>query len=377
MHRLRVLFMTGLLFCLVNILYSQSSIIGLRFNNQSVTTAKLTVILPGNGGNRPEAKVGDQLPSGTKLIIPVNTIVLLQSPGGKQKISSSTNQPFSYTVEINGKGENHTIQGIGAQIQNSVTKAVGYNYKVNNGKGTTAASKGTEFTFTDLSEGKDEKATIKTTEGTIHIIDEVPCTINGQPVKNERKDEPVTKSVLRTQSAGDGEFTSSDEPLDYASLDAAVQYIQDEINDADTEPLVLADDLNCLGNLFMDAGRPADAVEAFSRAYDIYEEEYGPDDMPTLEARLYLAEALKATDEVANQSKGQKMAADMIDLLLEDLMFDKDDFQFAQQEDDEEAQQNICDDIIYTYELLGWAYDIAGNESQSDKYYDLMHKGCE
>mgnify|MGYP006980601593 FL=1 len=67
----------------------------------------------------------------------------------------------------------------------------------------------------------------------------------------------------------------------------------------------------------------------------------------------------------------------MIDLLLEDLMFDKDDFQFAQQEDDEEAQQNICDDIIYTYELLGWAYDIAGNESQSDKYYDLMHKGCE
>ena len=56
----------------------------------------------------------------------------------------------------------------------------------------------------------------------------------------------------------------------------------------------------------MDAGRPADAVEAFSRAYDIYEEEYGPDDMPTLEARLYLAEALKATDEVANQSKGQK-----------------------------------------------------------------------
>ena len=138
--------------------------------------------------------------------------MLLQSPGGKAKDQLFHQSAFSYTVEINGKGENHTIQGIGAQIQNSVTKAVGYNYKVNNGKGTTAASKGTEFTFTDLSEGKDEKATIKTTEGTIHIIDEVPCTINGQPVKNERKDEPVTKSVLRTQSAGDGEFTSSDEP---------------------------------------------------------------------------------------------------------------------------------------------------------------------
>lgn len=369
--RPRLLAITCLFLCGVRVLYAQSTIIGLRFNNQSVEKAKLTIILPGNDGNKSEAKKGDLVVSGSKLIIPANTIVMLQSPGGKQKLSSTTGQPLEYTLEITGKGENHVIQGLGAQIQNSVTKTLGYNYKVNNGKGTTAASKGTEFTFTDLSDDKNEKASIVTSEGTINIIDQVPCTINGEPVKNERKGEAATQSVSHTQTAGDSEFTSSDDPIDYPSLDAAVKKIEDEINSGEIDSVDIADNLNCLGILFMDAERFEDAVKAFSQAYEIYENEYIPDDMITLEAKLYLAEALVATKDSVNQFHGRTMANDMLALLWENLNFDKEDFRFTQTKD-KKAQEGICRDIAFDYQLLGWAYGIAGDTPRSDKYYRLM-----
>jgi len=44
---------------------------------------------------------------------------------------------------------------------------------------------------------RNEKATITTAEGTINIIDKVPCTINGEPVKNNRKGGVTTKSVSK------------------------------------------------------------------------------------------------------------------------------------------------------------------------------------
>ena len=119
---------------------------------------------------------------------------------------------------------------MGAQIVNTVNKTLGYNYRNTNERGTTAASKGTVFTFTDLSESKSEKATIVTNEGTINIIDQVPCTINGQPIKNNRKGGITTKSVSQTQSAGQATFTSSNKPIEYGNYNAAIAYIKNEIN---------------------------------------------------------------------------------------------------------------------------------------------------
>lgn len=377
MLSMRSLLVIGLLHCIVCSVTAQSTIIGLRFNNQTVTTVKLTIIPPGSGGNKSEAKVGDAIASGCKLIIPVNTIVLLQSPGGKQKLSSTTGKPFEYTLEITSKGENHVVQGVGAQIKSSVEKTVGYNYRVNNGKGTTAASKGTEFTFTDLSEGNDEKATITTTEGSIRIIDQVPCTINGEPVKNNRKGGVTTKSVSETQTAGDAAFVSSDQPLDYGSLDAAIAYIKNEINGGETDPEDIADDLMCLGTLYMDMQQPDGAIKAFSQAAEIYESEYGSDDLTTIEARLNLADALASSGNAGNQSKGENIANEMINMLLENLSYDKEDLEYVKDENDEESAELICDDIIDTYSLLGWAYDIKGDTGKSDEYYDLMDKGCE
>jgi hypothetical protein len=374
---IRFMVILVIIFSHIGTLNAQSKIIGLRFNNQSVNIAKFTIIPPGKGGNLSEGKVGDQIASGSKLIIPAGTIVLLQSPGGKQKLSSTTGKPMEYTLETTGSGENHSVKGTGASIQNIVTKTVGYNYRVNNGKGTTAAARGTDFTFTDLSDGKEEKATITTNEGTISIIDQVPCTINGAPVKNNRKGGVTTKSVSSTQTAGDNAYTSSDEPLDYATLDAAISYISNEIKRGATDPEDLADDLMCLGTLYMDMENPGEAIKAYNQAAKIYEELYGHDDMVTIEANLYLADALAGTGNSGNKSLSGNMIEDMISLLLENLSFDLEDLDFLKEEDDEEMMELICEDILDTYELLGWAYDLAGNTEQRDEYYELMEKGCE
>lgn len=375
----RLRFMVIIVFALsqFSTLHGQSKIIGLRFNNQNVSNAKFTIIPPGKGANISEAKVGDQIASGSKLIIPASTIVLLQSPGGKQKLSSTTGKPMEYTLETTGSGENHAVKGIGAQIQNTVTKTVGYNYRVNNGKGTTAAAKGTDFTFTDLSDGKDEKASITTKEGTISIIDQVPCTINGEPVKNNRKGGVTTKSVSSTQTAGDNAYISSDEPLDYATLDAAIRYISSEIKRGATDPEDLADDLMCLGTLYMDMENPGEAIKAYGEAAEIYDELYGPEDIVTIEAKLNLTDALESTGNPGNKSLAGNMTKDLIRLLLEKLSFDLEDFEFLKDENDGEMLELICEDILDTYELLGWAYDIAGDTRKSDQYYDLMEKGCE
>jgi len=368
---------SGFVFCLAGTLRAQSKIIGLRFNNQNVNIARCTIIPPGKVSNLSEARVGDLIASGCKLIIPANTIILLQSPGGKQRLGSTSGKPMEYTLETSGSGENHAVKGVGAQIQNTVTKTAGYNYRVNNGKGTTAASKGTEFTFTDLSDGNVERASITTKQGTINIIDQVPCTINGEPVKNNRKGSVTTKSVLSTQTAGDETYTSSDEPLDYASLDAAVRNVSNEIERGATDPEDLADDLMCLGTLYMDMENPGEAIKAYGQAAEIYDDLYGPEDIITIEAKLNLTDALVSTGNPGNKSLAGNMTKDLISLLIEKLSYDLEDFEFLKEENDGEMLELVCEDILDTYELLGWAYDIAGNTKKSDEYYQLLENGCE
>ena len=303
---------------MLNSVYAQkfSTITGLAFNGKSATSVNMNIFPPGKGGNKTVANINDHLPAGTRMIIPPNAIVKLQSPGGTQVIKPTQGKPIEYTVEFTAQGENHVVKGLGAQIENTVKKTVGYNYRNTNEKGTTAASKGTVFTFTDLSDGKNEKATITTAEGTINIIDEVPCTINGEPVKNNRKGGVTTKSVSQTQTAGDNAFTSSDEPLDYASLDAAVNYINNEINGGETDPEDIADDLMCLGDLYMDMEQPEQAIKPYSKAADYYLAEYGDDDLSTIEARLSLAQAYI---EANNDAQGSAIVTECISILEENL----------------------------------------------------------
>jgi hypothetical protein len=351
-----------------------STITGLALNGKSAASIDMNIFPPGKGGNKTTANINDRLLAGTRMVIPANAIVRLQSPGGTQVIKSIQGKPIEYTVDFTEQGENHVVKGLGAQIENSVKKIAGYNYRNTNEKGTTAASKGTVFTFTDLSNGKDEKATITTAEGTINIIDKVPCTINGEPVKNNRKGGVTTKSVSQTQSAGDNEFTSSNTPLDYGNLERAIAYIQSEINSGETDPEDIADDLMCLGDLYMDNEQADQAIGAYSKAADYYLAQYGDDDMSTLEARLSVADAYMAAGD---EAKGSSIVKESISILEDILDYDLDDLDFAKQNDDAESAYFICEEITDVYDFLGWAYDIKGDEAQSEAYYNKAEAGCE
>lgn len=377
-----VKWITLLLFCMLlfsmNALFAQSSVIGLRFNGQNVNSANTTVMPPGNGGSKSQINVGDQLQSGTRLIIPPNTIVVLQSPGGKQVCSSTTGKTMEYTVSITSNGENHTVRGSGAQVSSTVKKAVGYNYRVNNGRGTTSAARGTEFTFTDMSHGDNEKASITTQEGSINIIDQVPVHIGGQSAPTNKRGEPVTKAVSRTQSQGDAQYTSSNIPVNYDDYSQAIQFISDEIN-AIEDPEERADNLLCLGDLYMDFEQPQNAINPYHQAYQIFNDYYGEEDLYTLEAVISLSEALAHSGDVDNANQ---WIGNAYNILQELAAYNVEDLQYLSEleyvdEYDQEAYAVICEELSEIYGLLGWAYEITGDTVTSDQYYGAMENPCD
>lgn len=378
----RSLLLTSMFFLAMAVsTYAQkaSTIIALRLNGKSANSVPCTVLSPGSGGNNKTVNVGDQFKSGTTLIIPLNTIVVLRSAGGQQEVTPvNSSKPIEYKIEFTEHGESHVVKGMGAQIVNTVNKTLGYNYRNKNEKGTTAASKGTVFTFTDLSEPGKEKAIIKTKEGTINIIDKVPCTVNGQPIKTNRRGGVATKAVAKTQSAGDNEYTSTNSPVEYGDYKYAVDYIQKEINNeiekGGVDPEDLADDLMCLGDLYMDMKEPAKAIKPFEDAANYYAHSYGEDDLSTTEARLAAAEAYIKS---GNNEQGLAIVKECIKNLEEDLSEDEEDLAYLKENGDEEGEEILCDDIAETCAFLGWAYEIEGDEAKSEQYYTRSEANCD
>jgi hypothetical protein len=357
----------------VAVMDAQSKITSIRFNGQNVSTANTTVMPPGQS-SRPQINTGDVLPSGTRLIIPYGVVLILQSPGGRQ-ICGSTIQGKSmdYTVKITSQGESHTVRGQGAQISNTVTRSTNYNYRVNNGHGVTSAAKLTAFTFKDMSEGKNGDAVISTQEGVIHIIDEVPVTIGGQ-VKTNKQGKPLTKAIAQTQSANDGEYYSTDNPVNYSDYNQAIQDVAEDINSiVDLEER--ADNLLCLGDLYMDDDQPSMAIDPYYKAYQILNDYYGPDDLDTLDAILCVADALEYSDRT---SEADSYIAHARSILKEIHDMDVEDLNYLIELGyyDSEDIYAICDELSDIYDLLGWSYDIKGDEYQSKKYYDLSDTVC-
>ena len=355
-----------------------STVLSLRFNNQSTSRAKVNILPPGKGANKTEIAVSDKFESGTKMIIPPGTVVVLQSPGGTQVVSCTDKaKSIEYKVEFSDNGENHVVKGMGAQIENKVKKTLRYNYRNTNERGLTCASKSTEFTFTDLSDGENEKAKIITKEGTIKIIDQVPYYVNGKPIKNGRHGKLTTKSISKTQSAGDNIYTSSDEPQENDNYESAINDIKNEIEmemqNGDADPEDLAGDLMCLGDLYMIVKDPLNAIDAYRKASDYFAEVYGEDDLYTIEANLSSAAAYLAAGNAAESKEILNASIKFLEESLEDA---EDDLKFVKEDDDAENEDIICEDIGEIYGYLGWAYEIAEDHENSEKYYKLADEDC-
>lgn len=357
-------------------IFGQSKVIGLRYNNQNMQSVNTTVMPPGQGGSKAVLSLGDQLVSGTRLIIPAGTIVMLQSPGGRQICRSTTGKTMEYTVKFAEKSENHIVRGQGATVQSTVTKSVGYNYRVNNGRGTTSAARGTEFTFTDMSQGDNEQAYITTQEGSINIIDKVPLTIGGQSSVTNKRGQPITKAVSRVQNQGDAQYTSSDTAVDYVDFDAAIRYIAAEIN-AIEDPEERADNQLCLGDLYMELENYGNAATYFNEAYQFFYYYYGPEDTYTLESKLSLAEAYYF---YGYQQDGIRMLGEVKQTLKNLEYWNNEDLAYIESleyfnDDDVLAYQIICEEQVEVFGLLGWVYEIEGETNSSDYYYQMMLNG--
>lgn len=360
------------------LLVAQSKVSDLIVNRQSLSSANVTVIPPqGRGASRTQINKGDNLISGTRLIIPPGTTVILQSPGGKQFCSSTRGKTMEYTVKITAKGENHFVRGKGAQVKSIVAKSVGYNYRVNNGRGTTAAARGTQFTFTDMSEGNNEQAIVTTEEGSINIVDKVPVTIGGNSSVTNKRGKPLTKAKSRIQNEGDESFTSSDAPIDYDDYAQAISLMANEIQYIE-DPDEKADNLLFLGDLYMDNNQPQNAINPFKEAMLIFEDYYGEEDLDSLEAQLSFAEALALSgyqDEARSElNKANEILQELVKFNIEDLNYIA-DLEYVDPEDDE-AYDVICEELQEFYGLLGWVFEIAGDLPTSDKYYAAMNNSC-
>ncbi|WP_323788225.1 tetratricopeptide repeat protein [Psychroserpens sp.] len=355
------LFIAG--FCSLNA-QSSSVITNIRFNNANATKVTLTV-----NGKSYAAQIGSTLNSGTKLIIPSNTVVLLKSPNGVQ-VCMAKSKPMEYSVEFKGGVEKHIVKGKGATIQSKVNRGVGPNYRVTNGRGTTTASRTTEFTFTDQSEGKNNKASVITTEGSVNIIDQVPVYVGGNPLTTKKRGTALTKSISISQSQGESEYFANDTPAEYDNYSDAIQDVYSDISDRN-DPDDQANNYLCLGELYIDTDQPQEAIGPFRQAASIYNEYYGYDDMSTIEANLSLAEALKAVDSY--NSEGDSILYNIEVLLREYLSFDMEDLQYT---NDPEERELICEDVTEINEFLGWLYDIKGDITNSDYFYNQADNGC-
>ena len=370
-------------FCLVSIILFSVTMNSLNAQNASFSTIKLLYVNsvrvdnaavdifppPGKGKKSAQVQTGTVLYSGTEMIIPDYVKIIVKSPGGTQTLESSAGKKYTYTINFTAEGENHVIKD--AKMQSEVPPRIAYNYRVTTAGGTTCAVKGTEFTFIDESEGKTEKASITTKTGAVIIIDKVPVSINHELLKTKQGN-PVTKSASYTQSAGSATFVSSNKAIEYNSEEDCIKLIEQEIN-AETDPEDLADDLMCLGDLYMNKNMPKNAIMPFRRAAAYLEKMYGPKEMETIEAKLSLADALIETADPSNTKEGKEIVSQNIKILERELAESIEDYK---DETDTEDKEFICEDLKEFYEYLEWAYHLLGKEAKSEEYKKKSDSDC-
>ena len=370
-------------FCLVSIILFSVTMNSLNAQNASFSTIKLLYVNsvrvdnaavdifppPGKGKKSAQVQTGTVLYSGTEMIIPDYVKIIVKSPGGTQTLESSAGKKYTYTINFTAEGENHVIKD--AKMQSEVPPRIAYNYRVTTAGGTTCAVKGTEFTFIDESEGKTEKASITTKTGAVIIIDKVPVSINHELLKTKQGN-PVTKSASYTQSAGSATFVSSNKAIEYNSEEDCIKLIEQEIN-AETDPEDLADDLMCLGDLYMNKNMPKNAIMPFRRAAAYLEKMYGPEEMETIEAKLSLADALIETADPSNTKEGKEIVSQNIKILERELAESIEDYK---DETDTEDKEFICEDLKEFYEYLEWAYHLLGKEAKSEEYKKKSDSDC-
>ena len=122
----------------------------------------------------------------------------------------------------------------------------------------------------------------------------------------------------------------------------------------------------------------AKAIIEYNAAIGVYEKIHTEDHLKVAEADLSIAGAYFASQDpnsadggAANKKKGDESLRKALVLIEEDLKINKDHYDHFVQDNDLHTAWAVGKDLVHDYEDFGWAYELAGNTNESEKYYKL------
>lgn len=346
------------------LIQGQTNIAKLEFNGTEVASANISYTLPRQKPISAIVEVNQAFTSGTLFIVPEKTVVWLTSNGNRQRLGPGS----KHLATVSANGESH--QTFWGKVQHFVANKLNF-YKAS-GPSTKhqGAVKGTIFTVEAV--GKDVK--FGTQEGHVAIEREVNVRIGEQAQTNFKKSRKLTSIQTTVLSAGEPEqyFDHEyQEELVYPSYDEAIAFFQHYLEQAYMNGVnaeFMVEQYNLLGELYLDAGSPSYAKDAFARAISLYEDELDPNDPEIAVNYIGMGEALYG---LGNYDAGLEYCNRALEIIYEDLAYNREDFEYFVSEEDFITAWGIGLFIVDNYEDLAWCYEILSNINESDKYYAM------
>ena len=271
-------------------IHSQSQLTKITYNGMDAQTASgIVIALPKQSAQKIPLQVGYQIPPGTIVATPAATQLEFASVNGNV-VTLQPNSKLRLTAGPNG--ENYTNYN-GTTGFNVTRKMNFFNVTDSRGK-VILASKSTAYI---MSVSKNV-VNYRTSQGEINVFKKVPLRID-EGSKDTNRNNKQSLSTFRVSSQSDQDFDGESvnveqmEVKDFTTYEEAInsclQLIQ-FFEQSGSFPLQLADEKSYLANLYLDDGRPDEAIAPLEEALDIYEQidEYDP---YVAEMTLDLAEA--------------------------------------------------------------------------------------
>lgn len=360
---------------------AQFQIVGMRYKGVEAPSVNLTVLIP---KERPfsgsvKADANRVYPSGTTFKTPDQTSISIFCKGQKQIMEP--NSTLKLTLANNGI-KAQTLTGTVKHVLENVKGSLSF-YVAGNGY-TWAHAQGTVFEVQAFEKSK--KVKFSTENGTIAIIEEVPVTVNeaakSQPKGSGKgKERELSTSQKTVNTAGQVYISENVQPIEYATYEEALSafdtetYSRNETVDPNNPDWALvaelADDFALLGGLYLENGQPEMAIDPLRQAV-IYYEETDPEGILTLEAYLYLSEALIFSENEGNRNEGLSYVEIIKKPLQEIWEEDIEELNYASTNGDDDYAWEIAQELVEVCEYLGWSYDLLGETETAEQYYNMV-----
>jgi len=358
----KILCMAGSFLFSMHFSFAQNAqILGILNGNSQASQAVLTIAQPQQAAKQTSVSVGNAFPSGSTISTPQGTTVKIGANGNQQEILPNSQHQVRYSPKM----ETHKTL-TGKVIHHVNNKPDGYTYRAS-GNTIFANPHGTVFSV-DV-QGK--KANFSVIEGQIVAVEKVNLKVSQQSQNYKTsKDRPLIGT--KATEFSEGQSMSFDEEMEdvmYDTYEDAInayknQLGSDQYGYVDAE--LMADDNMVLGELYLDEGMVNEAIGYFNQAIRYYNQlDFAEIDIA--EASLLIAEAYYMAEDYGNVDRYARQAIAYIQPVME---YDREDYQYAYEDQDYYLMEEIAFDLFFDYDYMGWAYELLGYPDTAQQYYD-------